>query len=283
MRNLPLWGNGRIDPFNPVKYRVLNQPVDGSIGNSDMMPVWNLAAHQGYAFHWDGLNTTLQEVLISSAIGDGTPVKWVDRDFKKTDSESSLKRIRDFMLRVQPPPFPFPVDEQLAAKGKGVFDQQCALCHAAGGARTGQVEPIENPMLGTDRHRIDMWTQASATAYNAYANGYSWKFSHFDKQNGYVNVSLEGLWLRGPYLHNGSVPTIADLLKVPVERPRVFYRGYDVLDPEELGFISSGDEAMRGGFRFDTQVAGNSNQGHLWGTTLSPDQKRSLLEYLKTM
>jgi hypothetical protein len=283
MQNLPPWGDGRIDPFNPVKYRVLNQPVDGTIGNSDMMPVWNLAAHRGYAFHWDGLNNTLQEVLISSAIGDGTPVKWVDRDWKKPDTESSLKRIREFMLHVQPPPFPFPIDQQLAAKGKVVFDQQCAMCHAQGGARTGQVEPLENPQLGTDRHRIDMWTQASATAYNDYAKGYSWKFSHFAKQDGYVNVTLEGLWLRGPYLHNGSVPTIVDLLKEPADRPKVFYRGYNVLNPEELGFVSTGDDAVRSGFRFDTQVAGNSNQGHLWGTTLSADQKRSLLEYLKTM
>jgi hypothetical protein len=283
MAHLPRWGNGRIDPFNPVKYRILNQPIDGTIGNSDMMPVWNLAAHQGYAFHWDGLNTALQEVLISSAIGDGTPLKWIDRDWKKPESESSLKRIRDFMIHVQPPPFPFPVDQSLATKGKAVFDQQCAMCHAAGGARTGQVDPISDPMLGTDRHRIDMWTQQAATAYNAYGQGHSWKFSHFAKQEGYVNVSLEGLWLRGPYLHNGSVPTITDLLKDPAERPRIFYRGYNVIDPVNLGFISSGDDAARSGFRYDTQVAGNSNQGHLWGTKLSPDEKRSLLEYLKTM
>jgi processive rubber oxygenase RoxA-like protein len=283
MRNLPPWGYGRIDPFNPVKYRVLNQPVDGTIGNSDMMPVWNLAAHQGYAFHWDGLNNTLEEVLISSAIGDGTPLKWVNRDWKKPDSESSLKRIREFMLHVKPPPYPFPVNPQLAAQGKAVFDQQCAMCHAPGGAHTGQVQPLDDPMLATDRHRIDMWTQASATAYNDYAKGYTWKFSHFAKQNGYVNVTLEGLWLRGPYLHNGSVPTVSDLLKAPADRPRAFYRGYNVLDPDGLGFVSTGDDAVRSGFRYDTEVAGNSNQGHLWGTTLSPEQKRSLLEYLKTM
>jgi hypothetical protein len=283
MIKLPRWGNGRIDPFNPVKYRVLNQPVDGSIGNSDMVPLWNLAAHKGFAFHWDGLNNSLQEVVISSAIGDGTPLDWVDRDWKKSDQESSLKRIRDYILHAQPPAFPFPVDQQLAAKGKVVFDQQCAVCHAIGGARTGKIEPIENPMLDTDRHRIDMWTQNSATAYDDYTKGHSWQFSHFAKQGGYVNVTLEGLWLRAPYLHNGSVPTIADLLKDPAERPKIFYRGYNVLDPENLGFVSTGDDAVRIGFCVDTQVAGNSNQGHLWGTKLSPDQKRSLVEYLKTM
>ena len=283
MNNNPPWGNGRIDPFNPVKYRVLNQPVDGSIGNSDMVPVWNLAAHQGYSFHWDGLNNTLQEVVISSAIGDGTPLKWIDRDWKKPDAESSLKRIRDYISHAQPPPFPFPIDAALAAKGKPIFEQQCAVCHAIGGARTGQVQPIDDPMLQTDRHRIDMWTQRAATAYNQYAAGHSWKFSHFGKQDGYVNVPLEGLWLRGPYLHNGSVPTLADLLEVPASRPRLFYRGYNVIDPQRVGFICQGPEAEGTGFKYDTGVAGNDNKGHLWGTSLSAEDKKALIEYLKTM
>jgi Cytochrome c len=283
MNNNPPWGNGRIDPFNPVKYRVLNQPVDGSIGNSDMVPVWNLAAHQGYSFHWDGLNNTLQEVVISSAIGDGTPLKWIDRDWNKPDAESSLKRIRDYISHAQPPPFPFPIDAALAAKGKPIFEQQCAVCHAIGGARTGQVQPIDDPMLQTDRHRIDMWTQRAAIAYNQYAAGHSWKFSHFGKQDGYVNVPLEGLWLRGPYLHNGSVPTLADLLEVPASRPRLFYRGYNVIDPQRVGFICQGPEAEGTGFRYDTGVAGNDNKGHLWGTSLSAEDKKALIEYLKTM
>jgi hypothetical protein len=283
MKTLPRWGYGRIDPFNPVKYRVLNQPVDGSIGNSDMVPVWNLKAHQGYSFHWDGLNTKLQEVVISSAIGDGTPTTWVDTDWKKPETESSLKRIRTYISDVQPPHYPFPVDAVLAGKGKIVYDQQCAGCHAPGGARTGQVEPLTNPMLQTDRHRMDMWTQGSATAYNNYTAGHTWKFDSFVKQNGYVNVTLEGLWLRAPYLHNGSVPTLADLLEDPSNRPKVFYRGYNVLDAQKVGFVSNGREAQHLGFRYDTSEAGNSNAGHLWGTNLSATDKQSVIEYLKTL
>jgi len=283
MKSNPPWGNGRIDPFNPVKYRVLNQPVDGSIGNSDMVPLWNLGAHEGYSFHWDGLNTNLQEVVISSAIGDGTPPEWVDQDWKKSAAQSSLKRILHYISYAQAPKFPFPVDGTLAARGKQIYTQQCAACHAAGGARTGRVESVDDPMLQTDRHRIDMWTQNSATAYNNYGSGHVWNMSHFVKQNGYVNVSLEGLWLRGPYLHNGSVPTLADLLEEPARRPKLFFRGYDLLDPEKVGFVSQGPEAERIGFRYDTGVVGNSNGGHLWGTSLSAEDKRAMIEYLKTL
>ncbi len=276
-------GNGRIDPFNLVKYRYLKQPPDGSLGNSDMEPLWNLKAHAGYSLHWDGLNTSLQEVLLSSAIGDGTPLKWVDNDFRKSDKESSLKRISAFMSNAQPPKYPLPIDQALASRGKAIYDQQCAQCHAPGGARTGKVEPIENAMLATDRNRIDMWTQSAATAYNQYTGKYEWRFSHFGKQSGYVNVTLEGLWLRGPYLHNGSVPGITDLLRPPAQRPKVFYRGYDVIDPENVGFISQGVEAERVGFRYDTAERGNSNAGHLWGTTLAEEEKKQLVEYLKTL
>ncbi|MGI8961788.1 MAG: cytochrome c [Bryobacteraceae bacterium] len=283
MKNNPPWGYGRIDPFNPVKYRVLNQPGDGSIGNSDMVPLWNLSAHRGYSFHWDGLNTNLHEVVISSAIGDGTPSRWVDRDWRKSSGESSLKRIENFISHAQPAKFPFPIDAALAAKGSLIYHQQCAECHAIGGARTGKVEPIDNPMLETDRHRVDMWTQNAATAYNNYGAGHFWKLTHFVKQNGYVNVPLEGLWLRGPYLHNGSVPTLVDLLEDPGRRPTLFYRGYDVLDPQKVGFVSDGPEAERVGFRYDTSVPGNSNHGHLWGTTLSGDDKKAMVEYLKTL
>jgi hypothetical protein len=283
MNKNPPWGYGRIDPFNPVKYRVLNQPVDGSIGNSDMVPLWNLGAHRGFSFHWDGLNTNLEEVVISSAIGDGTPPEWIDKDWKKPENQSSLKRVMNYISRVQPPKYPFPVDAALSAKGKLLYAQQCAVCHEIGRARTGRVESIDNPMLQTDRHRIDMWTQNSATAYNNYGAGHFWRLTHFVKQNGYVNVPLEGLWLRGPYLHNGSVPTLADLLAQPGERPKLFYRGYDVVDSDNVGFVSQGPDAQRAGFRYDTTVAGNGNGGHLWGTTLQPDEKRALVEFLKTL
>jgi mono/diheme cytochrome c family protein len=282
----PDWGRGRIDPFNPVKFGILKQPIDDTIGNSDMMPVWNLAAHSGYALHWDGLNTDLREVVLSSALGDGATIKWVDRDVAKWDETdpsraSSLRRVMDFIGTAKPPAYPFPIDAALSAEGASLFRTECASCHGPGGARTGTVIPIGE--IGTDRHRLDMWTPASAAAYNAYGDGHSWKFSHFRTGGGYVAVALEGLWLRAPYLHNGSVPTLADLLAPEADRPRLFWRGYDVYDPVRVGFVSDGDQARRIGTRFDTSLPGDSSAGHPYGTKLSPQQKLALIEYLKTL
>ena len=283
MKDNPPWGRGRIDPFNPIKYGILKQPVDSSIGNSDMPPLWNQKQHAGFAQHWDGLNGSLTEVVLTSAIGDGASKKWVDADLKKSDSESSLKRIQKFITETQAPKYPLPINAGVAAKGQAIFEKECASCHAFGGAQTGKVDPISDPSLLTDRHRIDMWTANAANAYNDYASGYSWKFAAFVKREGYVNVPLDGIWLRAPYLHNGSVPTLADLLEQPENRPKVFYRGYDVLDPLKVGFVTEGAEAARVGFRYDVSVPGNGNGGHLWGTKLSGDDKRALVEYMKTL
>ena len=126
-------------------------------------------------------------------------------------------------------------------------------------------------------------TAPSAAAFNDFTRGRPWAFSHFQKTNGMATSLLDGLWLRGPYLHNGSVPTVADLLEPAAARPKVFYRGYDVIDPARLGFISSGAEAEAGGFRYEVAQPGNGNQGHEYGTALTADQKRALLEFLKTL
>lgn len=286
MHSRPDWGRGRIDPFNPVKFGILKQPIDDTIGNSDMMPLWNLNQRDGTAYHWDGLSTSLREVVQSSALGDGATQKWTERDYAKwnnTDPKdmSSLRRVMNYIGTLKAPMYPFPIDQGLAATGGTIFKAQCAECHEMGGRRTGTVIPQAE--VGTDRHRMDMWTAESVTAYNAYGEGYSWKFSNFKKQAGYSALPLDGLWLTAPYLHNGSVPTLTDLLAPVAERPKRFWRGYDVFDREKIGFVSDGDDARRVGTPLDISQPGNSNAGHTWGTTLMPDEKRALLEYLKTL
>jgi hypothetical protein len=142
------------------------------------------------------------------------------------------------------------------------------------------VTPIEQ--IGTDRERLDSFTAELADRMNTLGVGHPWRFSHFRKTDGYANQPLDGIWLRAPYLHNGSVPTLRDLLNPPDERPSEFYRGYEVYDFEDVGFASVGAAAEQGGFRFDTGQRGNGNQGHVYGTGLSPAEKDDLLEYLKT-
>ena len=156
----PDWGPGRIDPFNPVKFRYLGQPVDETIGNSDMVPLWNLARHEGHAYHLDGLNTNLQEVVLSSAIGDGTRAAWVDRDFAKWDNTepremSSLRRIYNYISARQPPKYPFVVrkleNRQSCPSPYALYDAAEAFVHMSSRCRsvpissTGITVPVLEP------------------------------------------------------------------------------------------------------------------------------------------
>jgi mono/diheme cytochrome c family protein len=273
MSSRPAWGKGRIDPQNPFKFTTLNQPIDQTIGNSDMPPLWNMKARRNMALHWDGMNTVYREVVLSSGLGNGATAKSLD--------VPALDRLAEWFDTVQPPPFPLAVDAALAEQGRPVFTTACASCHAQGGARTGSVIPIDE--VGTDRHRLDTWTAASASAFNALSKGQAWEFTHFRKTDGMAASLLDGIWLRGPFLHNGSVPSLADLLEPAVRRPTRFYRGYDVIDPVKVGFISSGPAAQAVGFEYDVTQPGNGNGGHEYGTALTQEQKRALVEFMKTL
>ena len=99
---------------------------------------------------------------------------------------------------------------------------------------------------------------------------------------------LNGIWATAPYLHNGSVPTLYDLL-LPVKkpgdpekgeyRPDTFMVGSREFDPVKIGFKSSGYN----GFKFTTSRIGNRNTGHQYGAPLNKEQRYELLEYLKTL
>jgi RoxA-like, cytochrome c-like len=100
---------------------------------------------------------------------------------------------------------------------------------------------------------------------------------------------LNGVWATPPYLHNGSVPTIYALLSPVPERPKTFYLGDREYDPDKLGYKYEG---FTEGFKLDTSIRGNHNTGHEFsndkksgviGRFLNPEERRALVEFLKTM
>jgi cytochrome c553 len=302
IKQRPDWGPGRIDPFNPVKFFNLHLPDDGTIGNSDIVPLWDFKTvlanttniGRQYSLHWDGLLSDLRETAVAGAIGDGMDYQGY------TQAKPTIDAIIDFIRLQKPPPSPFYVTgnrddhnpyavfETDFEKGKLLYQKDCADCHEPGGKKFRTVIPAME--IQTDRHRIDMWTEEAKDRYtNYHEGGYDWGFHSFHKTNGYLTNELTGLWLRGPYLHNGSVPTLRDLLKRPDKRPRTFYRGYDLVDPDGGGFVSQGPLAERFGWRYDTKnsknekIPGNGNDGHLYGTDLPDQDKQQLLAYLKTL
>lgn len=104
----------------------------------------------------------------------------------------------------------------------------------------------------------------------------------------YKGRSLNGIWATAPYLHNGSVPSLYDLLlpkkkpEDPAEgeyRPDTFVVGSREFDPEKVGFRNAGYP----GTVFDTSLRGNGNQGHEYGSGFTKPEREALVEYLKTL
>ncbi|CAL95211.1 hypothetical protein [Azoarcus olearius] len=289
----PEWGPGRVDTFNSAKvlfnFPMHQLPPQELLGASDFPSIWHqrkrMTRDDGgrMELHWDGNNTHTEERNKSAAFGTGTTPPTIDL--------AAIGRVEDWLLDLAPPAYPYPINQALAARGAPVYARHCADCHGASGqdfrgARVGHVTPIAE--IATDRARLDSYTRDLAVNQATLYAGYPHRFQHFRKTWGYANMPLDGLWLRAPYLHNGSVPTLRDLLEPAFARPATFIRGSDVFDPMRVGFLAEppppapGDPPL---FRFDTRVPGNGNQGHegeAYGTALPAADKDALVEYLKT-
>jgi RoxA-like, cytochrome c-like len=276
---VPAWGVGRVDTFNPYKAIQFNWdlkalPKEQLTGAADFPSLWNQRPRDGMQLHWDGNNNSVDERNLSAALGAGvTPV---------TVDHPRLERVRNWIWTLPPPKYPYKIDPVLAAKGRDLYADHCGSCHDFDGSEVGRVEPIGE--INTDPRRLNSYTYIfAANQYTLYPDS-KYRFVHFRKTNGYANQPLDGVWARAPYLHNGSVPTLRDLLEPPDKRPAEFFRGYDLYDRKNVGFVSNvAGVSGRRFFKYDTKIAGNENRGHLYGTKLTPEQKDALVEYMKTL
>ncbi len=107
-----------------------------------------------------------------------------------------------------------------------------------------------------------IWDLKTRTALNPDAVADLNGFGEHDRPMALKNYRprpLEGVWATAPFLHNGSVPTLYQLLLPPDERDTVFYLGRKEYDPVHLGLVT---QPFPGAFRYDTRITGNSNRGH---------------------
>lgn len=110
------------------------------------------------------------------------------------------------------------------------------------------------------------------------------------EKRGYKARPLDGVWATPPFLHNGSVPTLLQLLSPVAERQTQFWVGNFEFNPKQVGYDTG---EFPGGFLFDTRIAGNGNGGHEFrdgcrqdgviGRALQPAERWALIEYLKVL
>ncbi len=208
----------------------------------------------------------------------------------------AVRDVMEFVHELEPPPFPGPVDDRLAEKGRDVYRTACADCHGTyeGPLARQRLAVHPNRVVAQDRMLTDTvrWGTVDAESLRIMGEiGYE-RLIEAASTGGYVAPDLSGVWATAPYLHNGSVPTLWHLLNAE-QRPARFWVGGHKLDYERMGIAGVLDED--GTYRYpddyepwsrpmlyDTREPGRSNAGHEV-RTLSDFEKRALLEYLKRL
>lgn len=207
------------------------------------------------------------------------------------NAEDDYQEISTWIESLEPPKYPFAIDQELASRGRELFNHNCAECHGTygdGSAFPQKIVPIDE--VGTDRARLDSLTPEMRAAYEM-----SWFSNYGEKKSiadpgGYVAQPLDGIWASAPYLHNGSVPTLWHLFHAD-QRPSVWQRTEDGYDQSRVGLevvemtdlpegVKSAKEKRK---FFDTRLFGKSAQGHTFPEALAEDEKVAVIEYLKSL
>jgi mono/diheme cytochrome c family protein len=245
------------------------------------VPAWWLLKKK-HALYYNGLGKgDFARLMMASSLlsmKDTAEARAIDNKFP--DVVAYLKSL-------QPPKYPQSTDPTLAQQGKIVFETNCARCHGTYGSNATYPNLlIDLPTIGTDAALSNVYF--SNPQYHTWYNE-SW----FNKppyaaqllpNKGYVAPPLDGIWATAPYLHNGSVPTLEDLLN-STQRPVFWKRSFDDKDYDwiKLGWkyeVKTKKEDIQ---TYDTTQNGYGNSGHYFGDKLSATERKALLEYLKTL
>jgi mono/diheme cytochrome c family protein len=205
--------------------------------------------------------------------------------------EDDYRDVLAWIESLEAPRYPWEIDSSLAERGAALFAAHCAECHGTYGAEETYPEvtvPIDE--IGTDRVRLDALTPAHRRWMKVgWMSEYGQDEVRLDP-GGYVAPPLDGVWASAPYFHNGAVPTLWHVLH-PDERPAVWLRTEDGYDRERVGLevtefpqvpdgVTTAAERRR---YFDAAIRGKGAGGHRFPDVLTEEEKRAVLEYLKTL
>ena len=202
--------------------------------------------------------------------------------------------IRAYISSLEPPIYPFGIDHSIANQGQEIFNTHCAGCHGTYGDNwTYPNLVISKDIVGTDPALAQASTDATDQRFVQWVSeSFYGELSRLAPALGYIAPPLDGIWATAPYLHNGSIPTIQALLDSSI-RPKYWTRAFDSLDynNKTLGWnytvLKQGKDGTQDERKakkiYDTTLYGYSNQGHIFGDTLTEVERLQVLEYLKTL
>ena len=272
-------------------YKIQNLPIPADFprGQVKVPHLWGYGEKRKSGSFWDGEgNGELGGWGIAVELYAGQTPQNVREYYDQ------VHKAEDYLGQFLPPKYPFKIDQLKAQRGQKIYASTCQGCH--GDHQRDQLDhPIYNQpkhiplrVVKTDSDRLDALTEELYRLIEI--NPLNDVIQSVRKsEKGYVAQKLWGVWSRFPYLHNGSVPTLYDLLLDPSQRPNSFSLKNagerDRFDEEKMGLTAIPVKNEPSRRLYDTSRVGHSNQGHYFESfkKLDHESRLELIEYLKTL
>jgi hypothetical protein len=295
-RNTLAWSDEPYSEF-VVRDRDGNIKTTDNTVTSDPGPWWRVSKKN--ALFYNGMargdHRGTMALATSVCVDDVETARKVDQLFVD---------IQAFILSIEAPIYDRDIDIELAQTGKAIFENDCAACHGNYATETERAAGVEDTypnllipldIIGTDPVVAEAGVVHSPELVEWYNDSFYGQITRMvpdDPFPGYMPPPLDGIWATAPFLHNGSVPTM-ELLLNSSARPAVWKRvsmDTAVFDEEALGWpfvtldytqAEASPEEQK--YIYDTNYWSQSNAGHTFGDHLSANERRALIEYLKTL
>jgi hypothetical protein len=296
-------GPSRTQPFRNLVRNILDRPAANDRAFGKFPALYEQKNRDWGQFDGTVRNRVTRSVLAALAVGATLD------NLVMPDITHNVQHSIEYSLDLKGPsyaalfgPLGHGIDAARVERGKTLYMKSCAGCHgsrASDGSWTkgkaqGVVFPAER--LGTDAERVNFryYDTLADTLYAYFPAKHALRPKREDmrpgpagRTRGYISYPLESVFSRAPFFHNGSVPTLAEVINLKPRR-ELFYRGDTLYDPVDVGIVAPPAPDRRNYFRFDTHEHGNSNRGHDYpwayqGPGWDPKALEDLLEYLKTI
>ena len=255
-------------------------PLPPAIVPTDVPAWWLLKKKHAMFYNGFGRGDFGRFLMASNllTVTDTSEAKQVDKRFND---------VLAYINSIEPPKYPRPIDQQLAAKGKVVFKATCSTCHGTygeGGKYPNLLVPASiietDSLLYTSNYSnpqfVDWFNKSWFTTGDHPAKLIPFK--------GYIAPPLDGIWITAPYMHNGSVPTLEAMLNSKM-RPKFWQRSFSKpsYNYEVPGWNYEVKDKADNNEVYNTTLKGYGNYGHEFGDKLSGDERKAVIEYLKTL
>ena len=256
-------------------------PIPEAVVPTDVPAFWLLKKKNAMFYNGVGRQDFARFMMASNllTVVDSTEAREVDNNFND---------VLAYIMSIEAPEYPENIDMNLADEGAAIFERKCQNCHGQYGAN----ESYPNLLIPTNAVGTDpLVAQTYQDGYTDFVDWYnmSWFSTNpfpaiIQPEDGYIAQPLDGIWATAPYLHNGSVPTLEDLLNSS-QRPTYWERTFDDsdLDYQKVGWNYTVRDAGGSNTIYDTTLPGYSNQGHTYGDSLEDSERTALIEYLKIL